>query len=240
MSRTVRLAAGEPGTAGNTSPFRVRYAAAATARRALPIQSAGRVMSHKLITYFDASIPSCPGRSGARSVGEGTASVPVPCGRPTWVWPAHLLPIYRHLRRHVLRFTAVYALLFYTKILNLLELLSFYPLFSSKLQICSPARQASGCRSCAASTRRRTTSRRKTRGVLLCYQYTIQHNGNESQIDIILGGVNSVLSRAQEVGTPRCFAGAGRGFSGFCITNLCAHCSQLAPIYGCLCPFIFT
>ena len=86
-------------------------------------------MSHKLITYFDAPIPSWPGRSGARSVGEGAASVPVACGRPTGVWSAYLLPIYRHLRRHVLRFTAVYANLFYTKLLILLELLSLDPWF---------------------------------------------------------------------------------------------------------------
>ena len=90
-------------------------------------------MSLKLITYYEASIPSCPVRSGVRSVGEGTASVPVPRGGPTGVWSAHLLPIYRYLRRHVLRFTAVYAHLFYTKLLILLELLSFDPLFSSKL-----------------------------------------------------------------------------------------------------------
>jgi len=64
---------------------------------------------------------------------EGAGSVPVARGRPTGVRSAHLLPIYRYLRRHVLRFTAVYAHLFYTKLLILLELLSFDPLFSSKL-----------------------------------------------------------------------------------------------------------
>ena len=90
-------------------------------------------MSHKLITYYDASIPSCPGRSGARSVGEGAESVPVACGRPTGVCSAHLLPIYRYFRRHVRRFTAVYAHLFYTKLLILFELLLLDPLFSSKL-----------------------------------------------------------------------------------------------------------
>ena len=234
MSRTVRLAAGEPGTAGNTSPFRVRYAAAATARRALPIQSAGRVMSHKLITYFDASIPSCAGRSGARSVGEGAATVPVACGRPTGVWPAHLLPIYRYLHRHVLRFTAVYAHLFYTKLLISLKLLSFDPLFSSKLQICSPARQASGCRSCAASTRRQTTSRRKTRGVLLCYQYATQHHVIESQMDNIPGVVNSVLFRAQGIGVLRWFACTSRGFFGLFMRQLFAIGSDFRlfmPIY---------
>ena len=75
-------------------------------------------------------MPSCPGRGGARSVGEGAGSVPVACGCPPGVWSAHLLPIYRYLRRHVLRFTAVYAHLFYTKLLILLELLSFDLLFS--------------------------------------------------------------------------------------------------------------
>ena len=72
-------------------------------------------LSHKLATYFWASIPSCAGRSGARSVGERTASVPVVRGRPIGVWSARLLPIYRYLRRPLPRVTAVYVHLFYTK-----------------------------------------------------------------------------------------------------------------------------
>ena len=101
-------------------------------RRAVSIQPAGRCMSHKLITYFDAAIPSCSGRSGARSAWAGAGSVPVPCGPPTGVFSACLLPVYRYLRRHVLRFTAAYAHLFYTKLLKTLVLLSFDPLFSNK------------------------------------------------------------------------------------------------------------
>ena len=144
MSRTARFAAGEPGTAGKTSPSRreIRYrgdcapkSTGRDRRRRPPCRSHSirwQVMSQNLITYFDASILSCPGLSGARSVGEGAGSVPVACGRPTGVRSAHLLPIYRYLRGHLIRFTAVYAHLFYAKLLTLMELFSFDPLFSSK------------------------------------------------------------------------------------------------------------
>ena len=125
-------------------------------------------MSHKLITCLDASIPSRPGCSGARSVGEGAGSVPVPRGRPTGVWSAHLLPIYRYLRRHVLRFTAVYAHLFYTKLLNLLELLSFHPLFSSKLPTVLPR----GRRPAVAPARHRQGEGRPRDAKLEAFNYT--------------------------------------------------------------------
>ena len=52
------------------------------ARRAVPIQPAGRAMSHKLTTYLDVSIALCPKRNGDRSLGEGTGSVPVARGGP--------------------------------------------------------------------------------------------------------------------------------------------------------------
>ena len=89
--------------------------AAGAGRRAVPIQRADRGLSHKLVTYLSVSIPSCAGRSGARSVGKGTASVSVVRGCPIGLWSARLLPIYRYLRRPLPRFTAVYVHLFYTK-----------------------------------------------------------------------------------------------------------------------------
>ena len=77
-------------------------------------------MSHKLITYFDPSVPSSHGRSGARSVAESTGSGPVARGRLAGVWSAlsrksidFRAPIYP-------RFMAVYANLFYTKSLIIL------------------------------------------------------------------------------------------------------------------------
>ena len=51
--------------------------AAGTGCRIAPDQCANRVVSQKLVAYFSVSIPSCPERSGARSVGEGTRSVRV-------------------------------------------------------------------------------------------------------------------------------------------------------------------
>ena len=54
-------------------------------RRTAPIQRADREMSHKLVTYFAASIASCRAGSGVPSAGEGTATVPVVRGRPAGI-----------------------------------------------------------------------------------------------------------------------------------------------------------
>ena len=95
-------------------------------------RSRTRVMSHKLTTYFDPSVPSSHGRSGARSVGEGTGSGPVTRELLAGVWSAlsresidFHAPIYPW-------FMAVYADLFYTKSLITLELHGFGQFFSSK------------------------------------------------------------------------------------------------------------
>ena len=90
------------------------------------------LVSHKLTTYFDPSVLSSHGRSGARSVGEGTGSGPVTRELLAGVWSALSLksidfhaPIYPW-------FMAVYADLFYTKSLITLELRGFGQFFSSK------------------------------------------------------------------------------------------------------------
>ena len=46
------------------------------------------LMSHKLITYLDALIPSCHGPGGPPIVGEGTGSAAVVRGRTEAVWSA--------------------------------------------------------------------------------------------------------------------------------------------------------
>ena len=48
-----------------------------TGCRVAPVQCANRSVSQKFMAYFSVSIPSFPGHSGARSVGEGTGSVRV-------------------------------------------------------------------------------------------------------------------------------------------------------------------
>jgi len=101
---------------GGISSFR------GSARRGVAsIQCAGRSVSHKLATYYEASIPSC-----SRAVDR---RVPVVRRPPAGVWSAYLLPIYRYLHRHLLRFTAVYAHLFETMSLNSLVLPEFAPFF---------------------------------------------------------------------------------------------------------------
>ena len=106
--------------------------AAGFGRRALSVHRAGRVMSHKLATYFDASLPSCPGRSGAPSEWEGTGSVPVARGRPTgalWALSGQCIDFRGGFYP---RFMAVYARLFLLKLLNLCELRELAWFFSSK------------------------------------------------------------------------------------------------------------
>ena len=155
------------------------------------------------MTYFDALIPSCPGGSGARSAGEGTASVPVACGGPTGVWSAHLLPIYRYLRRHVLRFTAVYAHLFYTKLLILLELLSFDLLFSSKL----PSALQRGRRPAVTPARHRQGAGRRRNAKLEAFYYA-------TNIRFSTMGTSHKLISYLEALIPSCPAGRGSGRSG--------------------------
>ena len=177
--------------------------AADAGRRTVQIQPAGRDMSHKLITYFDTAIPSCPGRSGARSAGEGTASVPVACGGPTGVWSACLLPVYRYMRRHLLRSTAVYAYLFYTKLLILLELLSFDLLFSSKL----PSVLQRGRRPAVAPARHRQGGGRPRDAKLAAFYYA-------TNIRFRTMGLSHNLITYLEALTPSCPAGRGSGRSG--------------------------
>ena len=160
-------------------------------------------MSHKLITYFDASIPSCPARSGAHSVGEGAGSVPVACGRRTGVLPAHLLPIYRYLRRHVPRFTAVYAYLFYTKSLIVFELLLFDLLFSSKL----PSVLRRGRRPAVVPARHRQGGGRPRDAKLEAFYYT-------TNIRLRPMLVSHKLITFLEASIPPCPALSGSGCSG--------------------------
>ena len=195
-------------------------------------------MSHKLITYFDAAIPSCPGRIGARSVGEGAGSVPVACGRPTGVWSAHLLPFYRYPRRHGLRFTAVYAHLFYTKLLILCELLSFGLLFSSKL----PSVLRRGRRPAVVPARHRQGGGRPRDVKLEAFYYTtnirlrkmlLSHN----LITYLEALIPSCPARRGDRGAP-VVRSLRQGFFQLVYVYFCANRSQLAPIYGCLRPFI--
>jgi len=102
------------------------------------IRCADRIVSHKLVTYFDASIPSC-----ARAVDR---RVPVVRRLPAGVWSGFLLPIYLIFAPPFLRLTAVYAHLFEAMALNLLALREFAPFFRG----CGSA--ARHCRT--ASTRR--------------------------------------------------------------------------------------
>ena len=118
--------AAQAGVSGDAAQRRGQPAGAACAGcRVVSVQRATRIVSQKLVAYFSTPIPSCPGRSGARSLGEGTASAPVACGRSAAALSAHFCrsidfraPIYP-------RFMTVYADLFYTKLLNLLELCEF-------------------------------------------------------------------------------------------------------------------
>ena len=71
------------------------------------------ILSHKLMTCLEALIPSCPARSGSGCSGGSQAPDRGPDG-PLF------MQIYRFSRRHLPRFTAVYACLFYIKILKLL------------------------------------------------------------------------------------------------------------------------
>ena len=160
-------------------------------------------MSHKLITCFDAAIPSCPGRSDAHSAGEGTASVPVACGCPTGVSWACLLPIYRYLRPHVLRFTAVYAHLFYIKLLNTLELSSFDPLFSSKL----PSVLQRGRRPAVAPARHRQGAGRPPDAKLEAFYYA-------TNMRFSTMGMSRKLITYWEALIASCPAGRGSGRSG--------------------------
>lgn len=89
----MRAEAGGPAAQGRVSgdatPQRGQSAGAACVGcRVFPIQFDGRVMSHKWVTYFDVSIPSCPGRSGTRPAEAGRGKVPVVHRHPTTAWLA--------------------------------------------------------------------------------------------------------------------------------------------------------
>ena len=95
----------------------------------VPIQRAVRIMSQKLVTYFEASIPSCSTPGGSLFRRQATASVPVLRARPAGARsPLVRKPI--GFRASIYpRFIAVYAGLFYTKCLTSLELWRFDPFF---------------------------------------------------------------------------------------------------------------
>ena len=193
-------------------------------------------MSHKWITYFEAAIPSCPGRSGARSVGggKGVFQWPADAGqRPGRLVYCQSIDICRYLRRHVFRSTPVYAHLFYTKLLNSLELLSFDPLFSGK----SPSVLQRGRRPAVAPARHRQGGGRP-RGAKFEAFYCGTHMRfstmalSHKWITYLEALIPCVGNRgALVVRRPR---------QGFFSASICANCSQLAPMYGCLCPFILT
>ena len=95
---------------------------AGAGRRALPVHRAGKVMSHKLITHFDASIPACPEHRGPSTLRGGAEGAPAACRRTTGVWRALLRQSIDSRALINPRFMAVYADLFYTKSLFSLEL----------------------------------------------------------------------------------------------------------------------
>jgi len=70
------------------------------------------VLSHKLMAYFEASIPSCRARGESPPRREGMGSVPVERERLTGAWSALLRKSVDFRASIYPRFMAVYANLF--------------------------------------------------------------------------------------------------------------------------------
>ena len=70
------------------------------------------VLSHKLIAYFETSIPSCRARGESPIRREGMGNVPVERGRPAGAWSALVCKSIDFRASIYPRFMAVYANLF--------------------------------------------------------------------------------------------------------------------------------